>query len=104
MVNNDDAERDSRVLIEQLFDLIVKKEKESTLSENTLLWTVIRREVLLILKNGCFYLGLGNELLPSGVDSVYDLIRNIKALEIKQKLKDDIINILEISDCFKFNK
>ena len=101
---NDKAKRDCKILLDKLYDLMVKKESGSALSENTLLWTVIRREVLLILNNGCFYLGLGNELLPSGVDSVNDLIRNIKTLKLKQELEDGIIRILEISDCFKLNK
>ena len=110
MVNNDDAQRDSEILIEQLFDLIVREEvegigdpheRDSILSENTILWVIIKRKIIAILDSGGFYLGLGNELRPSGVDNGYDLIRYIKLLGLRKELLGDVICTISTSNCFK---
>jgi len=106
--------KDFNTLCDQLFEIIIEKPMENIgdmseeeidelVTKNTLVWGDIKFKIL-TLSCGSFYLGLGNELLPSGTRSVNDLIKYTKKSELTEETISDVVRTLEASNCFKLNQ
>jgi len=106
---SDNILTDSEALYNQLFEIIVTKEVERAtpekrsglINKNIPIWEDINTKILKLACDDGFYLGLGNELLPSGVDSVYDLIEYIRTLGLRKETLNSVIGVLMTSNCFK---